>query len=156
MSKIRAWNMRARQHRLLQIWVLFGLSSLPAHAQNPEARFDVNCDGVSVFGQFKDFTKAERRSAQTRTFRIDLESRRWCFDKCEETFSIYAINEKFLTLKYEKDDVAETIISINRENGQILDRFKIFSMVHPKEDLISMFTGECKRGNFSGFPALRF
>lgn len=156
MSKVRASSLRSTQQRFLQILVLFGLSSLPANAQNPEARFDVNCEGVSVFAEFQDITKSESRTVETRTYRIDLDSRRWCFEICEETFAIFDIDEKFLTLKYEKNDVGETIISINRENGQILDRFKIFSTVHPREDFISMFTGECTRGNFSGFPARRF
>jgi len=148
--------MQSTEHRFLHVFLLFGLASLPANAQAPEARFDVNCDGISMGGAFKDIIKPENRSAQTRSYRIDLDSKRWCADKCDETFAIHDLDAKFITLKYEKNEISETIISLNRENGKILDRFTIFSTADLKEDLILMFTGECKRGNFSGFPALRF
>jgi len=148
--------MESKKRYILRFFLLFVVASPPANAQTSEARFDVNCDGISVIASFKDIAKPESRSTQTKTYRIDLDSKRWCVGQCDETFAIYHVDRKFITLQYQKDEISETVISINRENGSVLDRLKFFSTVHPKEDIIWMFSGKCERGNFSGFPSLRF
>jgi hypothetical protein len=114
--------------------------------------FNLVCTGTSFIGTGLDALKKENQSSYTETFRIDLDSERWCSGKCETTDPIYRVSRTKIVLKFEQDEKigSESFILLNREDGSILDRTKVSGA------FMFMNTGKCERAPFSGFPARRF
>ena len=112
------------------------------------AAFNLVCSGTTFIGDIKK----ENQSAYSETFRIDLDERRWCAGTCETTNQVFSVSTTEIILKLEQDKETgyESFISLNRENGSILDRNKI------NYQLIYMHTGKCERAPFTGFPARKF
>jgi len=112
------------------------------------AAFNLVCSGTTHIGD----VKKEHQSAYAQTFRIDLDAQRWCWGKCETTEPIYSVSATEIMLKLAQDKAAgnETFISLNRENGAVLDRTKF------NFQLFIMNTGKCEKAAFSGFPAKKF
>ena len=114
--------------------------------------FNLICTGTTYIGATRlDALKKENQLPYAQTFRIDLNERRWCSGKCETTSPIYNIGATTIMLKLEQDKEAntESFISINREDGKVLDRTIVDTM-------LIMNTGQCERAPFTGFPALKF
>jgi len=114
--------------------------------------FNLVCTGTTYIGATKlDALKKENQLPYAETFRIDLKQGRWCSGKCQTTSPIYNIGSTSIMLKLEQDKEAgtESFISINREDGKVLDRTTVDTM-------ILMNIGECERAPFTGFPALKF
>lgn len=114
--------------------------------------FNLVCTGTTYIGSGMDALKKENRSPYSETFRIDLGAERWCSGKCVTTSRIYRFSQTRIMLKLEQDDRIglESFISLNREDGSIVDRTKA------SEEFIIMNTGKCERAAFTGFPARKF
>jgi len=110
--------------------------------------FNLVCLGATFIGDIKK----ENESPFIQTFRIDLDAQRWCAGNCETTSRIFSVSDTMIMLKLEHDKEAgdESFISLNRENGVILDRTRF------NHQFFSMKTGTCERVPFTGFPAKRF
>lgn len=110
--------------------------------------FNLVCSGTTFIGD----VKKENQSAYAATFRIDLNAKRWCVGQCETTSPIFGISSTQIILKLEEDKNSgyESFISLNRENGAILDRTKI------DYKPFIMQSGKCERAPFTGFPAIKF
>jgi len=115
------------------------------------AAFNLVCSGTTYIGAGMDALKKENQSAYAATFRIDLDAERWCAGDCKTTEHIYAIGLTKIMLKLERDEKipSESFISLNREDGSVLDRSKV-------ADFMIMHIGKCERAPFSGFPIRKF
>ena len=85
------------------------------------------------------------------TLRIDLDSMRWCDDKCEETRPIVGVTNTELILISDADpriDAYESL-TINRESGRYDHHNRINESSLDEK-------GVCERTPFTGFPAKRF
>lgn len=86
------------------------------------ATFNLVCSGTSYIGGIKK----ENQSQYNETFRISLDSGRWCYGACKTTSNIFGVNDTQILLKIEDDKEGnDTMISLNRENGSVLDRVRI-------------------------------
>src|SRR3954447_5804437 len=106
--------------------------------------FNLICTGTAYVGATRvDALKKENQLPYAETFRINLKEGRWCSGKCQTTSAIYSIGPTTIMLKLEQDKEAstESFISINREDGKILDRTTADTM-------LLMNTGECERALF--------
>lgn len=115
------------------------------------AAFNLVCTGTTYIGAGMTALKKENQSAYSATFRIDLDAERWCSGECTTTEHIYAIGQTKIMLKLEQDEKigSESFISLNREDGSILDRTKV-------NDFMIMNMGKCERAPFTGFPTRKF
>lgn len=85
-----------------------------------------------------------------RTYRVDLSAGRYCSNECTSTYPIAKIEQ--MTIYLAKDAADATIsnwVSINREDGRIISRFKL-------GDSVFSYYGRCEPTVFSGFPARKF
>jgi len=115
------------------------------------AAFNLVCTGTTYIGTGTAALKKENQSPYSATFRIDLDAERWCSGDCATTEHIYAIGQTKIVLKLEQDEKigSESFISLNREDGSILDRTKV-------SDFMIMNSGKCERSPFTGFPIRKF
>ena len=90
------------------------------------AVFNLVCTGTTFIGVGLDAVKkqTQTQTPYAETFRIDLNAERWCYGKCETTAHIYRVSPIMIMLKLEHDEKigSESFISLNREDGSIIDR----------------------------------
>lgn len=115
------------------------------------AVFNLDCTGTTFIGAGLDAIKKQNQTPYAETFRIDLNAERWCSGKCETTTHIYRVSPTMIMLKLEQDEKigSESFISLNREDGSVLDRTRV-------DTFIVMNTGKCQSAPFTGFPARKF
>ncbi len=113
------------------------------------AAFNLVCSGDQ-----STFTTGEKGSLQTTpfaiTYRVDLESRRWCLDPCSQTSALVTVSETKLVFS-RLDDPPNTYIevSVNRESGSYSSTIQFGSRN-------SMRGGTCTPAPFTGFPRRKF
>lgn len=83
--------------------------------------------------------------------RVDLSSRRFCYDDCRETQPIYSVSGTEIILRNETipSESFSYFHRVNRESGAS------FSSVRMDGVTITS-TGRCEPAPFTGFPARRF
>lgn len=115
------------------------------------AVFNLVCTGTTFIGAGLDAIKKQNQTPYTETFRVDLNAERWYYGKCETTAHIYRVSPTMIMLKLEQDEKidSEGFISLNREDGSIVDRTGVGTF-------IVMNTGKCQPAPFTGFPARKF
>jgi len=116
------------------------------------AVFNLVCTGTTFIGVGLDAIKKQNQTPYSETFRVDLNAERWCYGKCETTAHIYRVSPTMIMLKLEQDEKigSESFISLNREDGSIIDRTRGIGT------FIVMNTGKCQPAPFTGFPARKF
>lgn len=141
-------------HRLSFLLILLPSAAL---AQNSSQQFDLQCIGKTFIGNMMDFTKAGNWSQANVIYKVDFIEGRWCVGKCEETFPLKGINDKFIIMDHEeeKDPYYDKDIFVNRETGDLIDRMRM-GFPNSKDTTIIMTTANCTRKPFSGFPARKF
>lgn len=108
--------------------------------------FNLSCVGTEYAG---DGPGAGKDGVQ-RTYRVDLVSERYCSGDCTSTYPIAKIEQ--MTIYLARDAADATIsnwVSINREDGQIISRFKM-------ADTVFSYIGRCFPAPFAGFPTRKF
>lgn len=128
---------------------------LPASAssQSTPSQFDLECSGTTVSGTLKEISEKKDAAILQRSYRVDLDGRRYCTAECTETFPIHNVNSKFIILHEDRDDETffEHVIFLNRESGELVDRWKLGS---PFSGILG--TAKCTKKRFSGFPVRKF
>lgn len=115
------------------------------------ATFNLVCSGTSwqVIGtgansktNFKEFTT---------TYRVDLDSRRWCQDECKQTQAFFSIDANELVFSHLDipEENAYGDVSVNRESGAytVTSKWLVSSTIKG---------GTCVRAPFTGFPSRKF
>ena len=109
---------------------------------NLTCTIDLVIDGNNPFPRHLD-------QAKIRTFRIDLNSRRYCEADCSTTNSLDEFSDTIIYLKFTNLLKRFEAISINRETGNFDDMSEIGSI---RSDQM----GKCEPAPFTGFPARKF
>lgn len=144
------------RYPMLYVAVTSGLAhlSVSATAQNTPAQFNLTCIGRQFVGEAKDFKREDLWETFVIIYRIDLETNRWCSDKCLETFEISHINSKEIFLAGSPEDKWEEVhyfTKLNRETGKMTSNSSL------GRNLPIIFqTADCLREPFEGFPPRRF
>lgn len=121
--------------------------------------FNMQCAGraqvIQITGPFQSKTTSDQPFAET--FRVDLETGRWCSGPCVKTFPLKGVTEHFITLDAHDSSEGETIIDdemiVHRETGDYIARTRfgsLFSMA------VNYTKAVCERAPFTGFPARKF
>lgn len=133
--------------------LIVGLVAISFAAQPALATsFNLRCTGTVTFGGLMNMAEITKNSRPiVQILRVDLASQRWCMGDCKQTDPIYRISDTEIIFKFENEKDSETIVKVNRESGEYLNRFRD---LHAK--LVSMSFGTCEREEFGGFPAKKF
>jgi len=115
------------------------------------AAFNLACTGQGRIGEIGKPVPVAR--SISKTYRLDLDAKRWCEGACKETRKIAEITDTEIRLVFVENSQsptgfdAETVI--NRESGNWLDSDK-------SGDFYEVNVGTCKPAPFSGFPQRQF
>jgi hypothetical protein len=112
------------------------------------AAFDLLC--TVTFAKIDD--KREKKfDGVEYSYRINLESERFCMESCTNTRAIEKVTDTaiFLWLDRNERDGLYDILYINRETG-------FFRWSAQYIDGNQTFSGTCKKRTFSGFPERKF
>lgn len=129
------------------------MNSLLVLAAATTASFNLFCNGTETQqdianGLPNHVETAPRSDRFSATYRIDLRSRRWCPGNCSSTSQIHSITNQYIILQY-GTRAPYVITTLNRESGTFIEEFYSGTIKHTK-------LGTCRRGRFTGFPALQF
>lgn len=115
------------------------------------ATFNLNCTGTYTWG--KMLSKPEQETQITVTYRVDLDSGRWCSGECKTTAQFYRVTDTQIVFRLSEDKEVgtDTITTVNRESGEYLDRDRLLFA-----NLVFMTIGTCERAPFTGFPERLF
>ena len=114
------------------------------------ATFNLVCSGTgfTVVGSGSNAKTTDNEFSTI--YRVDLDSRRYCFDKCESTSQLEAVTDTELVFKYvEESETFSSYVTVNRESGAYLSAIKMGAMS-------SMRAGNCVPAPFTGFPNRKF
>jgi nitrate reductase NapAB chaperone NapD len=114
------------------------------------ATFNLVCSGsgLTVIGAEPN-TKTTEKDFNL-VYRIDLDSRRYCIDKCESTSKLEAVTSTELVFKFvNESETFSSYVKVNRESGAYLSTFKMGQVT-------SMQFGKCVPAPFTGFPTRKF
>ena len=138
--------------RAVVVMAAMALSSAPAWAAQPPAKFDLVCKGE----------KRETAGAKTSTpyevrYRIDLDAKRWCRGACAEAAQILSVTPDTITFADRKDaDPSEpnnATHTISRTTGQLTDHSSVGR--YPNNKFFDA-KAQCDRAPFTGLPAAKF
>lgn len=116
--------------------------------------FNLICSGQTSI-KYKIFDPPQNKSEFEITYRVDLSSKRYCFDRCTTTFTLKEITANTIVfVMEERDKLDDTITFVNRENGRYFDRTRSF--ISGDSVLVTISEGECRKVPFTGFPARKF
>lgn len=126
----------------------------PVLAAAAVAAFNLVCSGTNYnFNPSIPLSPHVDERAFMRTYRIDLDSGRWCLEECRETKPLYGVSETQILLAVDdfgdENDLHDVLIRINRETGELVDRLRVHTFG-------IMYLGKCAPAPFSGFPARKF
>lgn len=151
-------NFNGGGYSMKWVSIFLGALCLPAvvSAQTQSERFDLNCVGKTYESGEGGLANKANHFPKTVRYRIDFVEGRWCRDECKETEAIVALDNQSIILEQsaEGETSYDKVVVLNRETGQLLDRFRVF---WPKEArLMIMTTANCVKEPFSGFPSYKF
>ena len=117
------------------------------------AAFNLICTGQQTLSTANggSFPKNVQTADFTEVYRIDLQKLRWCRDACIVTQPLASVDDTSITFENMRDETIHIgrTASVSRESGHYLYM----------EQMGSQFTvrdGECRRADFTGFPARKF
>lgn len=84
------------------------------------------------------------------TFRINLETRRYCGGDCSETKPIARVTPTELILEAQESGQIQESLEINRESGSYR------SIIRAGSQPPFIAIGTCRASAFTGFPAVKF
>lgn len=116
------------------------------------AAFNLVCTGTYRTGPIAISTLDLPGTPFTTVYRIDLSRGRFCTNECPSTSALARVTETEITLYDVHTDPGTangTTTNINRETGAYMST-SIFG------DSMSVFTAQCERAPFTGFPTRRF
>ncbi|KTE57035.1 hypothetical protein ATE69_05515 [Sphingopyxis sp. H071] len=114
------------------------------------AAFNLICSGTGLTVVGTGPSAKTTSDDFTMVYRIDLDGRRYCMDKCESTSQLEAVTDTELVFKYlNNSETLASFVKVNRESGAYLSTIKIGSFT-------SMRSGTCVPAPFTGFPARKF
>lgn len=114
------------------------------------ATFNLVCSGsgFSVVGSGPNAKTTDDNF--TMTYRVDLDGRRYCFEKCESTSRLEAVTDTEIVFKsVNGSETLSSYVEVNRESGAYLSTIKMGSVS-------SMRIGKCVVAPFTGFPSRKF
>jgi hypothetical protein len=116
--------------------------------------FNLNCTAtksVSTLGTPKSETISKDEVAFT--FRVNLTTGLWCWNRCTATSRIAAVDDSSITFHRQEDDTGDEVTTVNRRTGALFERERIF--LRPGM-FITLTQGTCEPSDFTGFPAKKF
>ena len=114
------------------------------------ATFNLVCSGSGLTVVGDGPTAKTTDDPFTMVYRIDLDTRRYCFDKCESTSQLEAVTDTELVFKQlNESERLWSHVKVNRESGAYFAQFRM-------GQLFSMRSGKCVPAPFTGFPARKF
>jgi hypothetical protein len=114
--------------------------------------FNLVCSGTLATGMIEKGRVRDFKSEPfTMIYRVDLASRRWCTDECEETKPIVSVSDtRIVFLSQDTPELSLRIgASVNRESGEFQHHLK-------SGDFSALRQGTCEPAPFTGFPARKF
>lgn len=116
-------------------------------AQSTPNEFDLLCTGESLLGAIGEDESTYRRYPLENRIRVSLTERKFCWNDCEQVYSLVAVDDEFITFNHDRDDIAPQ--RVNRRTG-------VFSGDGIIGTLRSIDRATCHRVAFSGLPARQF
>jgi len=115
--------------------------------------FNLICSGQMVTGNKYAGVK---NVPYTTTYRIDLDSRKWCDGKCNKQWDIHDVSNReiIITDKYEVErngNDQKTLEKFDRITG--LHRLEVEAHDRTIGELTIKKSGSCKKADFTGFPS---
>lgn len=114
------------------------------------AAFNLTCTGRQWQGTDEDavgWMTNQGGKPFTDTYKINLDSGRWCFGACETTNPIAKFDDANILLSADENPEfkGETLITVSRETGQLLHKVMLSKYAFVRR-------GSCEAGPFTGFP----
>lgn len=121
--------------------------------------FNMDCVGraqvIEVTGPLQAKTTSD--VAYSVTYRVDLETGKWCAGPCEMTFPLKSVTESYITFSAHDTSSGALIIddetNVQRETGAYIARTR-FGTVELMT--VTLIKAACNRAPFTGFPAKKF
>ena len=107
--------------------------------------FNLVCSGMMRTGPVGLVLPEEGGEPFTVTYRIDLDSRRWCSDACAETESLDSVFEGEIVLRDRHEPDWSQVVTISPAVGR-------FSDTLIEGNTATLRSGTCQAEAFAGFP----
>lgn len=112
------------------------------------AAFNLICTGTHFMRPISDGLRAFPAGEPfTRVYRIDLRDGRYCVDRCETTERLVDVSTSEIV--FQSAEQSQTNTEVSRETG----RYSSTTLIG---NSILMYSGQCERAPFTGFPQQRF
>lgn len=111
--------------------------------------FNLICSGSAYTVQSLMGPRQNVRSFEE-TYRVDLAKQRWCKEACIASSELAQVTPT--TIVFERDErgvVDDTVTFVNRESGRFVHRVRL-------QGFTDLWEGQCRKAQFTGFPARKF
>jgi hypothetical protein len=109
------------------------------------AAFNLICSGTMRTGPVGLALPEQDGEPFTITYRIDLDSRRWCSDSCAETEALDSVFEGQIVLRDQHEGDGSNVVTIIPAMGRFTDTLIEGSTA-------TLRSGTCEPQTFTGFP----
>lgn len=117
------------------------------------SQFDLVCTGTMTSGAFGGrFAIPENARPWSERYRIDLDNKLWCYDRCSSVLPLVEVNAGQLVLMRMVGDNGTTI-RIDRTTGEALHLLQTPSQ---GATIYVRSEGSCERAPFTAFPSQKF